>query len=70
VSADRPADAIARGDCQRRYDYQGRDILVHAHCVTSSNEDAFHHTVQLEITVDGRPYHQRDWSVSVPRKFV
>jgi hypothetical protein len=70
VSAEQPSHAIARGDTRRGYTYEGRDILVDAHCVTSSDEKAFHHTVQLEITVDGRPYAAKTWAVSVPRKFV
>jgi hypothetical protein len=70
VSGSRPSHTVARGDTRRAYTYQGRDIIVEAHCVTSSNEEAFHHTVQVEITMDGKPYFQKGWSVSVPREFA
>jgi len=70
VSGNKPSNTVARGDTRRRYTYQGRDILVDAHCMTSSDEKAFHHTVQVNITMDGKPYFRRQWLVSVPRRFV
>jgi len=70
VSGNEPSNTVARGDTRRRYTYQGRDILVDAHCITSSDEKAFHHTVQVNITMDGKPYYRRQWLVSVPRRFV
>jgi hypothetical protein len=70
VSGDCPSRTIVRGDTRCTYAYQGRDIVVEAHCVTSSNEEAFHHTAQVEITVDGKPYFRKEWAVSVPREFV
>jgi hypothetical protein len=42
-------------------------ILVHSHCVTRSDREAFHHITDLTITINGRPHWQKSWSVSVPR---
>ena len=51
------------------YDYQGRHITVDAQCVTSSDDQAFHHTAEVEITVNGKQHFNKSWKESVPRKF-
>ncbi len=68
VSARDPARAVAVGDSRAEWHYAGRQIVVAAHCVTSSDREQFGHTVQVEITMDGRPYHSRSWATSVPRE--
>ena len=70
VSAKDPSYAIVRADARCGYHYSGRDIVVDAQCVTSSDKQAFHHTVEVEITMDGKRHFSRSWRVSVPRGFV
>jgi len=45
----------------------GLSIRVRSHCVTRSDERAFHHLTAVEIIVNGQPYWTKNWSVSVPR---
>ena len=70
VSAREPAKATLRAGSTYRHDYAGREIVVDVQCDTSSDAQAFHHTVELEITVNGKLHTQKHWSVSVPRKGI
>ncbi|MBI2301197.1 MAG: hypothetical protein HYU66_19995 [Armatimonadetes bacterium] len=70
VSARDPAVAVAEGNSRATWSYAGREIVVQAHCMTTSDARAFYHTTQVEITVDGRPFRTRSWAVSVPREGI
>ncbi len=70
VSARDPAQAVARGSSTCGYTYAGQEIEVQAECVTTSDHSAFHHIVQVEITVNGKRYWHNSWAVSVPRLFA
>jgi len=63
----------ARTTCKASYEYRkpmsGMDVVVNTQCVTSSDEKAFHHLVDAAIIVNGRPYFQKSWNISVPRAF-
>jgi hypothetical protein len=70
VSARDPARATMTATASRGAEYGGKDVVVEARCVTASDADVFRHTVELDITVDGRPHFRKDWSVSVPRPWM
>jgi len=44
-----------------------REIETVARGQIQSSADAFHITVQLEITINGVAYHARSWTRSFPR---
>ncbi len=67
VHVDRPAEAIVHSEFEYPLDRTGLSIRVRSQCVTRSDAQAFHHLTQVEITVNGRPYWSKSWSVSVPR---
>jgi hypothetical protein len=67
VSAREPARAVARSTSRRCLSCQGREIVVDVLCVTSSDLLAIHHTVELEISVDGRRHFSKGWNASAPR---
>lgn len=68
--AKNPARAVVRSGARYHYDYQGREIVVDAQTITSSDASAFHHTVEVEVTFNGKQHFNKSWSVSVPRPFV
>jgi hypothetical protein len=70
VWAKNPARAVVRSGARYHYDYQGREIVVDAQTITSSDASAFHHTVEVEVTFNGKQHFNKSWSVSVPRPFV
>ncbi len=45
------------------------EIVVKSQCVTRSDARAFHHEVDVEITINERRHFQKCWNVSVPREF-
>ena len=69
VSGPNPAQAVVQANAQYSCDYQERHITVDAQCVTSSDDQAFHHIAEVEITVNGKRHFNKSWKESVPRKF-
>jgi predicted acyl esterase len=67
VHVHRPAEAVVQSEYEYPLDRPGLSVRVRSHCVTRSDEQAFHHVTAVEITLNGRPYWQKSWSVSVPR---
>jgi hypothetical protein len=43
---------------------------VKAQCITSSDRQSFHHTVDVEITINGQHHFNKSWNVSVPRGYA
>ena len=62
-----PAVAILRAEAFYKMIRAEFDIEVHSDESTTSDRDSFHHTVHLRILRDGKPYFEKNWSVSVPR---
>jgi predicted acyl esterase len=67
VRVNRPADAVVQSEFEYPLDRPGMAIRVRSHCVARSDEQAFHHTTAVEITINGRLHWNKSWSVSVPR---
>ena len=45
-------------------------IVVDTGCTLRSTETALHATIDLLVTVDGRPHYQRRWVRSFPRTLL
>ena len=67
VNVNRPAEAVIISDFEYPMEREGMSIRVRSHCVTRSDEQAFHHVTEVEITINGRTHWSKNWSVSVPR---
>lgn len=69
VSSADPACATARTQTRYRCRCGDRTIVLEARCETASDHRQFQHQTDLEITTDGHPFFQRQWSASAPRDF-
>jgi hypothetical protein len=49
---------------------RSRSSATRARGQIESTADALHVTIQLEITIDGVPYHSRRWAKSIPRHLL
>jgi len=65
-----PARATMRGLNQVTLHWPDRTIDARARGQIESTADALHVTIQLEITIDGVPYHSRRWAKSIPRHLL
>jgi uncharacterized protein len=65
-----PAHATIRGLNQVVLYWPERTIDTRARGQIESDEQNFHVTIQLEITMDGVPFHQRRWLKSIPRQLL
>ena len=70
VSSRDPAQAVAQADADITCELPGKEVVVKAQCVTSSDEASFHHVVDVNITINGMPHFTKGWSASVPRGVV
>lgn len=68
VSEANPADAVLAATSKYVIKRPDSEIEVQANEVTSSDKAAFHHVVDVEVTVNGARHFQKSWSVTVPRK--
>ena len=68
VSEENPSDAVLAATSDYVIKRPGSEVEVKANEVTSSDEAAFHHVVEVEVTVNGARHFQKSWSVTVPRK--
>lgn len=64
----RPADASVDSEFEYPLQWSGTDVLVRSHCLTRSDETAFHHTTEVEVSINGRPHWSKSWRLSVPRR--
>jgi hypothetical protein len=67
VSERNPARVSYRGLNRITFHWPDREIETVARGQIQSSADAFHITVQLEITINGVAYHARSWTRSFPR---
>ena len=65
-----PADVAASGKHHRRIVRHDGEITVDTCCRFQSTETAFHVTIDLHITVNGLPHHQRQWVRTFPRALL
>jgi uncharacterized protein len=67
VSNLNPAEAVIDSSCEYAVSRADSEIKIDAHCVTASNDAAYRHLVDVEISVNGKRYFNKSWSVAVPR---
>jgi putative CocE/NonD family hydrolase len=70
VSEADPAHATIRGVNRVTLHWPERTIESTARAQVESNAVTFQVTIQLAITMDGLPYHSRQWTRSIPRHLV
>ena len=67
VSSKDPANASMKARCTYTVRRPDSEVTVEANELTASNEAAFRHLVEVEITVNGKRHFNKSWSVTVPR---
>jgi hypothetical protein len=65
-----PGRAAITGLSQVTLHWPNRTIHTRARGQIESDERNFHVTIQLDITMDGAPFHQRRWMKSIPRHLL
>ena len=70
VSEDDPANVSAKGRHTRHIVRRDGEMVVDSICNLRSTVDAFHCTIDLNITVDDLPHAQRRWVQSFPRQLL
>ncbi len=68
VSARDPARTVATAEVTAGQASPGGELALRLRAVTASDATAFHHTLNAEIDLGGRPYFRKEWAVSVPRR--
>ncbi len=65
-----PAHARMRTEVVYRLDQDNHAVVVLADGLMTSTETAFELAVTLDVTLDGRPFHRREWAETIPRRLV
>ncbi len=65
-----PAHARMRTEVVYRLNQDGRAIVALANGLMTSNETDFQLAVDLEVTLDGAPFHTASWAETIPRRLV
>lgn len=65
-----PAHAGMRTEVIYRLRQDGRAVAVQANGLMTSTESAFELAVELDVTLDGAPFHHREWAETIPRRLV
>jgi hypothetical protein len=65
-----PAHARMRTEVVYRLDQDGRAIAVRANGLMTSTETDFSLAVDLDVTLDGTPFHHAAWAETIPRRLV
>ena len=65
-----PAHARMSTEVVYRLDQDGRAISVRANGLMTSTETDFNLAVDLDVTLDGAPFHHGSWAETIPRKLV
>ncbi|MFI5199172.1 MAG: CocE/NonD family hydrolase [Candidatus Limnocylindrales bacterium] len=65
-----PAHARMRTEVVYRLDQDGHRIEVLAGGLMTSSQTDFELAVELVVSLDGQPFHHRDWAETIPRRLV
>jgi putative CocE/NonD family hydrolase len=65
-----PAHAQMRTEVVYRLDQDGRAIVAEASGLMTSTETTFELSVDLDVTLDGAPFHHGQWAETIPRRLV
>ena len=64
-----PANAVLDARAVYTVRRDGLEVVVRADESTTSDSECFRHEVSVEITRDGEPAWEKNWTVSVPRQW-
>lgn len=70
VFENEPHRATIRGEQRRTLHWPQRVIDTQAQAQIESSAAALHVTIQLEVTLNGAPFHRRRWLRSIPRELL
>ena len=70
VSDDDPAHASIRATAEVERRWPDRTVVAVSRGAIESDVSEFHVTVELDVTLDGAPFHQRRWARSYPRRLL
>ena len=70
VADDDPAHASIRATSQVELRWPDRTVVSMAHGAIESDADSLHLTIELEVTLDGAPYHAQRWARTYPRRLL
>ncbi len=65
-----PAHARMRTEVVYQLDQDGRSIVALADGLMTSSESTFELAVDLDVTLDGAPFHHGHWAETIPRRLV
>ena len=65
-----PAHARMRTEVVYRLDQDGRAIVALANGLLTSGETTFELAIDLDVTLDGVPFHHGHWAETIPRRLV
>jgi uncharacterized protein len=65
-----PARARLDADVVYRWREIGADVDIRARSTQTSDVEAFHLSVELDVELDGAPFFRRSWTESIPRRLV
>ena len=65
-----PAHARMRTEVIYRLEQDGRAISILANGLMTSTEAAFELAVDLDVSLDGAPFHHGQWAETIPRRLV
>ncbi|MGH2465280.1 MAG: hypothetical protein ACRDGI_07460, partial [Candidatus Limnocylindrales bacterium] len=65
-----PASARMRTEVVYRLEQDGRSIAAAATGLMTSTETTFELVVDLDVTLDGSPFHHGKWAETIPRRLV
>ena len=68
VSHRDPAEAVIRSSYEFPVPLLNSEVNVSAQSTLASDKAAYHHMVEVDITVNGMRHFNKSWSVTVPRK--
>jgi hypothetical protein len=65
-----PAHARMRTEVVYRLDQDSREIVAEVSGLMTSTETTFELSVDLDVTLDGAPFHHSEWAETIPRRLV
>jgi hypothetical protein len=65
-----PARASMDAEVVYRWHERESVVEIRARSLQTSDATHFHLSVGLDVTLDGKPFFERSWSESIPRRLV
>ena len=68
VSPKNPAETVLRAGYVCEPPHPEKSIVIEAKEVLRSDAESYHFSTEVVVTVDGKRYFDKSWSVTVPRE--